>query len=65
MGRVLEAVTQEKNPGDITTTEDEGSVEEAGYSWHQMRAQLDAQPSSPANAEIKRNSRGSRIPGPQ
>jgi acetyl-CoA synthetase len=44
MRRVLKAVTQEKNPGDITTIEDEGSVEEARHAWHQMRAQLDAQP---------------------
>ena len=43
MRRVLKAVTQEKNPGDITTIEDEGSVEEARHAWHQMRAQLDAQ----------------------
>ncbi len=43
MRRVLKAVTQEKNPGDITTIEDEGSVEEARHAWHQMRSQLDAQ----------------------
>jgi len=46
MRRVLKAVTQEKNPGDITTIEDEGSVEEARHAWHQMRAQLDAQTKS-------------------
>ncbi|MDR3747693.1 MAG: acetate--CoA ligase [Acidobacteriota bacterium] len=45
MRRVLKAVTQEKNPGDITTIEDEGSVEEARHAWHQMRAALDNQPS--------------------
>ncbi len=44
MRRVLKAVTQEKNPGDITTIEDEGSVEEARHAWHQMRAALDKQP---------------------
>ena len=44
MRRVLKAVTQEKNPGDITTIEDEGSVEEARHAWHQMRAALDNQP---------------------
>ncbi len=43
MRRVLKAVTQERNPGDITTIEDEGSVEEAKHAWHQMRAALDAQ----------------------
>jgi acetyl-CoA synthetase len=43
MRRVLKAVTQEKNPGDITTIEDEGSVEEARHAWHQMKAALDAQ----------------------
>ena len=40
MRRVLKAVTQEKNPGDITTIEDEGSVEEARHAWHQMREGL-------------------------
>jgi acetyl-CoA synthetase len=40
MRRVLKAVTQERNPGDITTIEDEGSVEEARHAWHQMRAAL-------------------------
>ena len=44
MRRVLKAVTQEKNPGDITTIEDEGSVEEARHAWHQMRVALDRQP---------------------
>jgi acetyl-CoA synthetase len=43
MRRVLKAVTQERNPGDITTIEDAGSVEEARQAWHQMRAELDAQ----------------------
>src|SRR5205807_2214375 len=43
MRRVLKAVTQERSPGDITTIEDAGSVEEARQAWHQMRAELDAQ----------------------
>jgi acetyl-CoA synthetase len=42
MRRVLKAVTQDRNAGDITTIEDEGSVEEARQAWHQMRAALDA-----------------------
>jgi len=42
MRRVLKAVIQEKNPGDITTIEDEGSVEEARQAWHQMREELKA-----------------------
>jgi len=56
MRRVLKAVTQEKNPGDITTIEDEGSVEEARHAWHQMRAALDSQPAvSPAAGPAKDN----------
>jgi acetyl-CoA synthetase len=43
MRRVLRAVTQDKNPGDITTIEDEGSVEEARQAWHQMREELKQQ----------------------
>jgi acetyl-CoA synthetase len=53
MRRVLKAVTQEKNPGDITTIEDEGSVEEARHAWHQMRAALDNQqvPAGPSKGK--------------
>ncbi len=56
MRRVLKAVTQEKNPGDITTIEDEGSVEEARQAWHQMRAALDAKSGkaqAPVVSEVK------------
>jgi len=42
MRRILKAVTQDRNAGDITTIEDEGSVEEARHAWQQMREQLDA-----------------------
>jgi acetyl-CoA synthetase len=42
MRRVLKAVTQDRNAGDITTIEDEGSVEEARHAWQQMREHLDA-----------------------
>jgi acetyl-CoA synthetase len=40
MRRVLKAVTLGKEPGDITTIEDEGSVEEARHAWEEMRAEL-------------------------
>ncbi len=43
MRRVLKAVTQDRNAGDITTIEDVGSVEEARAAWHQMKAELDKQ----------------------
>ena len=43
MRRVLKAVTQDRNAGDITTIEDVGSVEEARAAWHQMKAELEAQ----------------------
>ncbi len=42
MRRVLKAVTQDRNAGDITTIEDEGSVEEARHAWQQMRDHLDS-----------------------
>lgn len=38
MRRVLKAVTLGKEPGDITTIEDEGSVEEARQAWQHLRA---------------------------
>ena len=40
MRRVLKAVILGKDPGDISTIEDEGSVEEAREAWQQMRASV-------------------------
>jgi acetyl-CoA synthetase len=40
MRRVLRAVTLNRDPGDITTIEDEGSVEEARAAWQQMRQEI-------------------------
>jgi len=48
MRRVLKAVTVGRDPGDITTIEDEGSVEEARAAWEQMRTFL-AAGSTPAS----------------
>ena len=40
MRRVLRAVTLDRDPGDITTIEDEGSVEEARQAWQTMKAEI-------------------------
>ena len=40
MRRVLKAVTLNLDPGDISTIEDEGSVEDARDAWQQMRAAI-------------------------
>ena len=40
MRRVFKAVVLDQDPGDITTIEDEGSVEEARQAWQRMRASL-------------------------
>jgi acetyl-CoA synthetase len=40
MRRVLKAVTLGHEPGDITTIEDEGSVEEARLAWSRMSADI-------------------------
>jgi len=40
MRRVLKAVILDRDPGDISTIEDEGSVEEIRAAWHRMRAEL-------------------------
>jgi acetyl-CoA synthetase len=42
MRRVLKAVILDKDPGDISTIEDEGSVEEARESWQQMKTSVAA-----------------------
>jgi acetyl-CoA synthetase len=41
MRRVLKAVVLDRDPGDITTIEDEGSVEEARQAWEAMRVRGD------------------------
>jgi acetyl-CoA synthetase len=41
MRRVLKAVILDRDPGDITTIEDEGSVDETRLAWQQMKAELD------------------------
>ena len=40
MRRVLRAVTLGREPGDVSTIEDEGSVEEARQAWHQLKAEI-------------------------
>ncbi len=42
MRRVLKAVIMDRDPGDITTIEDEGSVEEARQAWQEMKEALAA-----------------------
>jgi acetyl-CoA synthetase len=42
MRRVLKAVILDKDPGDISTIEDEGSVEEAREAWEQMKTSVAA-----------------------
>ena len=41
MRRVLKAVTLDRDPGDISTIEDEGSVEEAREAWRRMKAEIE------------------------
>jgi acetyl-CoA synthetase len=43
MRRVFRAVILDRDPGDVTTIEDEGSVEEARQAWRSMREELAAQ----------------------
>jgi acetyl-CoA synthetase len=40
MRRVLKAVVLDRDPGDISTIEDEGSMEEARQAWLQMRQEM-------------------------
>ena len=40
MRRVFRAVISDRDPGDISTIEDEGSVDEAREAWQRMRAEL-------------------------
>ena len=45
MRRVLKAVILDRDPGDITTIEDEGSVEEARQAWLDMKSEVARQKS--------------------
>jgi acetyl-CoA synthetase len=40
MRRVLRSVTLGNEPGDVSTIEDEGSVEEVRQAWHQLRSEI-------------------------
>ena len=40
MRRVLRAVTLDTDPGDISTIEDTGSVQEAREAWEAMRKEI-------------------------
>ena len=42
MRRVLKAVILNKDPGDISTIEDEGSVAEAQEAWQRMKEEIAA-----------------------
>ncbi len=46
MRRVFKAVVLGRDPGDITTIEDEGSVEEARQAWQQMKVELTGIPNN-------------------
>ncbi|HEV8635026.1 MAG TPA: acetate--CoA ligase [Chloroflexota bacterium] len=53
MRRVLKAVALGREPGDISTIEDEGSVEEARASWDDLRAQVAARQTLARSGEQK------------
>jgi acetyl-CoA synthetase len=44
MRRVLKAVVLDRDPGDITTIEDEGSVDEARQAWQRMKEEMEPKP---------------------
>ncbi len=46
MRRVLKAVTLDKDPGDISTIEDTGSVQDAREAWEAMRKEMSSSSSS-------------------
>jgi acetyl-CoA synthetase len=40
MRRVLKAIVLDRDPGDVSTIEDEGSIEEAREAWRQIQAEI-------------------------
>jgi len=40
MRRVLKAIVLDRDPGDVSTIEDEGSIEEAREAWHQIKEEI-------------------------
>jgi acetyl-CoA synthetase len=59
MRRVLKAVTLDAEPGDTSTIEDEGSVDEARRAWQEIRDQIRTGRSVP-----EKGAGGSRRPPP-
>ncbi len=51
MRRVLKAVILDRDPGDITTIEDEGSVDESRQAWLAMKAEVTKRSESKINAQ--------------
>jgi acetyl-CoA synthetase len=47
MRRVLKAVTLDRDPGDISTIEDEGSVEDARQAWAELKGEVGTKTASP------------------
>jgi acetyl-CoA synthetase len=47
MRRVFRAVVLDRDPGDVTTIEDEGSVDDARQAWQRMREEIAAQRPQP------------------
>jgi len=47
MRRVLKAVTLDRDPGDISTIEDEGSVEDARQAWAELKSEVGITTPSP------------------
>jgi acetyl-CoA synthetase len=40
MSRVLRAIVLGRDPGDVSTIEDEGSIEEAREAWRHLKAEI-------------------------
>jgi acetyl-CoA synthetase len=44
MRRVFKAITQGRDPGDVSTIEEEGSVDEARQAWEKLKSQVAENP---------------------
>jgi acetyl-CoA synthetase len=53
MRRVLKSVILDRDPGDVTTIEEEGSIEEARAAWQQMRAELAKDTTPPKDTKAR------------
>ena len=63
---VLKSVLLDRDPGDVSTIEEEGSVEEARHAWQAMRGEIAEDPRPPNSSPVHPKQRSTSVgPSPE